>query len=147
MSPQDELIAELNASLRGPRRARNRLLDEIREDLKDAIEAERAAGGSVDSAQAMVAARFGSPAVIADHWNYDQASRQRARRRNTLVLMVAITASGALGITQHASGKSSPTPPPIQCAHANNVAARSSKISPPCQKQLPDRDSTPGPGH
>jgi hypothetical protein len=109
MTPRDELLHELSGTLRGARRARQRLLDEIAEDLEDAIDHERARGMAPDAAEAIVARRFGTPAVVATLWNREQTMRRRAIRRNMLVLMIAVATAGGLGITQHASGKNSLT--------------------------------------
>jgi hypothetical protein len=123
-TPHERLLDEMAATLRGPRRARQRLLDEVSEDLKDAVEAESAAGLSPDAAEALVAARFGSPTAIAGHWNSDQALRRRTIQRNTLLLVTAMAMAGALGITQYASGKNSPTPIPSQCTQPRMVASK-----------------------
>jgi hypothetical protein len=112
------------ATLRGPRRARQRLLDEVTEDLKDAVEAESAAGLSPDAAEALVAARFGNPTAIARHWNSDQALRRRSMQRNALLLMTAMAMAGGLGITQYASGKNSPTPIPTRGCPLKTVPAK-----------------------
>jgi hypothetical protein len=104
-TPYERLLDELSVTLRGPRRARQRLLDEIGEDLKDAVQAECAAGLGPDAAEALVAARFGSPTAIARLWNRNQALRRRAMQRNMLVLLTALAMAGALAITQYASGK------------------------------------------
>jgi hypothetical protein len=128
-TPYERVLDDLAETLRGPRRARQRLLDEIAEDLKDAGVAERAAGLSRDAAEALVAARFGNPTVIADQWNSDQARRRRSIQRNALVLVTAMTMAGGLGITQYASGTNSPTPSPAQCRKPTVVGSRSSTIS------------------
>ena len=117
--PVERVLDELAETLRGPRRSRQRLLDEISEDFTDAIESERTAGLTAHAAEALVAARFGSPAAIATRWNNDQAERRHAMRRNTLTLVLAIAMGGALGITQYASGKNSPTP--SRCPNASGV--------------------------
>jgi hypothetical protein len=122
----ERLLDDLATTLRGPRRARQRLLDEIAEDFKDAVESESAAGLSPDAAEALVAARFGNPTAIASHWNSEQALRRRSMRRNMLVLVTAIAMAGGLGITQYASGNNSPTPTPPQCMELRVVAPKSS---------------------
>ena len=77
---------------------------------EDAVEAESPAGMAPSAAEGHVAARFGNPTAISNRWNSDQALRRCAMQRNTLVLMTAVSMAGALGITQYASGKNSPTP-------------------------------------
>jgi hypothetical protein len=128
-TPYERLLDEMAATLRGPRRARQRLLDEIKEDLKDAVEAERAAGLAPDAAEALVAARFGSPTAIASRWNSDQTLRRRAIQRNAVVLMTALAMAGALGITQYASGKNSPAPLPTRCTQPRPIAAKIPRAS------------------
>jgi hypothetical protein len=125
----ERLLDEMAATLRGPRRARQRLLDEIAEDLKDAVEAESTAGLPRDAAEALVAARFGNPTAIASHWNSDQALRRRSIQRNALVLVTAIAMAGGLGITQYASGKNSLTPTPTQCAQPRIAVSKSATTS------------------
>jgi hypothetical protein len=146
MSPYESVLDELEATLRGPRRSRQRLLDEIRDDLKDAIRFERTAGLTAEAAEARVAARFGSPAAIASRWNSDQALRRQAARRNILMLMIAIATAGALGITQYASGKNSPMP--RGCPKADWVAA-AEQTSADCSNgraaHVGDRPGRPGP--
>ena len=135
MTPYESLLDELATRLRGPRRARQRLLDEIAEDFKDAVEAERASGLAPGKAEALVAARFGDPTAIASRWNTDQTLRRRAIQRNTLVLMTALATAGALGITQYASGKNSPTPHPTRCPQPREIASNV-PLAPDCQKQV-----------
>jgi hypothetical protein len=136
MSPYETLLGELAATLRGPRRSRQRLLDEIREDMRDAIEFETSGGLAPDAAEALVAARFGSPAAIATRWNSDQELRRHATRRNTLVVVLAMAMAGALGITQYAAGTNSPTP--TRCTNTSRVAS-AVKTSDMCQKELEKR--------
>ena len=128
-TPYERLLDEIAATLRGPRWARQRLLDEIAEDLKDAVAAESAAGLSLDAAEAFVAARFGNPTAIARQWNSGQARRRRSIQRNALVLVTAISMAGGLGITQYASGTNSPTPSPAQCMKPRVVGSKSPTIS------------------
>jgi hypothetical protein len=138
----ESLLDDLATTLRGPRRARQRLLDEIAEDLKDAAQAESAAGISKDEAEALVAARFGNPTAIASHWNNDQSLRRRSKQRNTLVLVTAMAMAGGLGITQYAAGKNSPTPIPPQCMQPRVVASKS-----PTAGALLEAGAWTGPNH
>jgi hypothetical protein len=133
-TPYESLLDEMAATLRGPRRARQRLLDEIAEDFKDAVEAERAAGLAPGAAESLVVGRFGDPTAIASRWNTDQTLRRRAIQRNTLVLITALVMAGALGITQYASGKNSPTPLPARCTQPREIASKV-PLAPDCRKQ------------
>jgi hypothetical protein len=119
MTPYERVLHEMAATLRGPRRARQRFLAEIAEDLKDAIEAEKARGMAPDVAEAVVATRFGKPTIVADVWNSDQTVQRRAIRRNMLILMIAIATAGGLAVTQYASGKNSPVP--SRCTRASGL--------------------------
>jgi hypothetical protein len=84
------------------------LLDEIREDLTDAVRAELDAGLDSARAEAAVLARFGDVSTVAARWNSDQAKRSVALRRNVALALAAAVAAGALGVAQLASGKSPP---------------------------------------
>jgi hypothetical protein len=118
VSELDALLDELATALRGPRQARERLVAEVEAHLREAHAAERAAGRDDEQAARAVAARFGDVRQTAAEWNRHQAKRRSAARRNALVVAVAAVAAGALGITQYASGKPRPTPPPCTAQHA-----------------------------
>lgn len=107
-SGKEQLLADLHRALRGPRRARRRLLSEIDEHLTDAIGAELAHGCEPAAAESRVLDRFGNPIAVAAAWNAHHNARRGAIRRNAVVVAIAATAVGALGVTQYASGKSSP---------------------------------------
>jgi hypothetical protein len=107
MTATDQLLSELAATLDGSRSAR-RLLEEIREDIRDAVQAERSRGLETAAAEDFVIIRFGSPLKLATSWNRDHAKRRRAARRNVALVLAAAATAGTLGITQHASGKSPP---------------------------------------
>jgi thiamine biosynthesis lipoprotein ApbE len=109
VTASEQLLAQLAATLRGPRRARRRLLEEIREDLSDAVQAELNASVDAVTAEAVVLARFGDASTVAIRWNSEHAKRIVALRRNLVLVLAAAATAGALGVTQHASGKSSPT--------------------------------------
>jgi hypothetical protein len=113
----DRLVGELSSTLRGPRRARRRLLAEIDAHLRDAVSAEVARGVDEEHAAAQVIERFGDVRETSARWNGDRADRRGAVRRNALVVALAAVAATALGLTQYASGKTSP--PPRQCAPAS----------------------------
>ncbi|HYX88312.1 MAG TPA: hypothetical protein VE753_02995 [Gaiellaceae bacterium] len=57
MTPAGRFLFELPSSLRGPRRARRRLLLEIEHHIVDAVRAESGAGGELVRAEADVLAR------------------------------------------------------------------------------------------
>jgi hypothetical protein len=107
-SGKEQLLAELDRTLRGPRRARRRLLSEIDEHLTDAIGGELAQGVDPAAAEPRILDRFGNPAFVAAAWNADHDARRGAMRRKAVVLAIAVAVAGALGVTQYASGKSSP---------------------------------------
>jgi len=109
----EQAVAAYAAELRGPRRARQRLVDEVEAHLHDAVEAELAAGTGRAVAEEAVLERFGDLHASAQLWNRDRAVRRGASRRNALILACAAVAAAALGVTQHASGKN---PPPRPCA-------------------------------
>jgi hypothetical protein len=107
MTATDQLLSELASTLDGSRNAR-RLLDEIREDICDAVQAERRRGLETAAAEDVVITRFGSPLELAASWNRDHAKRRRAVRRNVALVLIAAATAGTLGVTQYASGKSPP---------------------------------------
>lgn len=107
-SGKEHLLAELARTLRGPRGARRRLLSEIDEHLTDAIGGELAQGFDPVTAETRILDRFGNPASVAAAWNAHQDARRGAMRRKVVVLAIAVAVAGALGVTQYASGKSSP---------------------------------------
>src|SRR5215216_1111243 len=88
MTATDQLLAQLAATLRGSRSARRRLLDELREDLSDAVQTERDSGLDSAAAENLVVARFGSPLALAERWNRDQAGRRVAIRRNVMLVLI-----------------------------------------------------------
>jgi hypothetical protein len=101
----DDYVAELAASLRGPRRQRKRLLDEVAAHIDDAVHAELAFNPSFLEAKRAVLDRLGEPRAIADRWNADHRFRRERRRRRLALAAFAIVAAGALGVTQYAAGK------------------------------------------
>jgi HAAS len=136
MSDLEHAVDSFAAELRGPRRARRRLVDEVAAHLHDSLEEELAAGAPPHLATRAVLDRFGDPRVTAAAWNRDRTARRGAERRNALVLAVAAVAAAALAMTQHASGTNArpaparagtaqlPTPPshqgPSSRRHATN---------------------------
>jgi hypothetical protein len=117
MTAREHLLDQLAATVRGSQRSRRRLLEEIREDLTDAVQTEMDAGLDAATAEAVVVARFGDATTVATRWNRDAAERSAALRRNVVLVLAAAVTAGALGVTQHASGKSSPTQRKA-CTHA-----------------------------
>jgi hypothetical protein len=112
MSPRRQFLLELATSLRGPRRARRRLLLELEHHLADAVSAEALPGGDLGKAESAAVARLGSPETIAVSWNDGQSELRGARRRGYAALALLVALAGALGLAQYASGKSRPRPAP-----------------------------------
>jgi hypothetical protein len=112
MSPRRQFLLELAACLRGPRRARRRLLLEVEQHLADAVRAEALPGGDLGRAESAAVARLGSPETIASSWNDGQSELRGARRRGYAALALLVALAGALGLAQYASGKSRPRPAP-----------------------------------
>jgi hypothetical protein len=129
----DRLVGELSTALRGPRRARRRLLAEIDAHLRDAVSAEIARGADEEHAAAEVIERFGDVRQTAARWNGDRADRRGAARRNALVVALAAVAAAALGLTQYASGKTSPQTRRCAPASLHSGAA----AGPHCPARLP----------
>jgi hypothetical protein len=106
----DLYLRELSTRLPGPRRARKRLLAEIRDHLDDAI----AAGISADMAPAdaeRAAVENLGPAIALTHAWEAHCSPLRAKRRGrTAMLVGALAIASALGVAQHADGRRDPTP-------------------------------------
>jgi hypothetical protein len=126
VTPIEQAVAAYAAELRGPQRARRRLVDEVEAHLHDAVEAELAAGADRATAERAVLERFGDLHASARLWNRDRAVRRGASRRNALLLACAAVTAAALGVAQHASGKN---PPPRPCAAANHAGGCA--VSPP----------------
>lgn len=115
---RDRFVAELAASLRGPRRRRRRLVDEINAHLDDAVHDEVARGSTPLEAETAVLLRLGSASEIAAPWNDDRLLVRGDRRRKILAVALAVLGAGALGVTQYASGKPKPAEPARTCAEA-----------------------------
>jgi hypothetical protein len=112
MSPRREFLLELASSLRGPRRAKRRLLLEVEQHLADAVRAEALPGRDLDKAESAAVARLGPPERIAASWNDGQSELRGARRRGYAALALLVALAGALGLAQYASGKARPRPAP-----------------------------------
>jgi hypothetical protein len=92
---RSEWIGELRASLRGPRLARRRLLEEIEAHLEDAIAAEVAAGAETQEAEANAVGRLGPPGPLVESWNTHALARRWAARARAVAAGVAIAAVAA----------------------------------------------------
>jgi hypothetical protein len=101
----ENFLAELAVSLRGPRRRRRRLVDEMAAHIEDAIRAELATNASRVEAERIVLDRFGCADIIARRWNGDRRVARGRRRRRLAAIALAGVAAGALGVTQYAAGK------------------------------------------
>ena len=130
MSDLGHTVDAFAAELRGPRRARRRLVDEVASHLHDSLEEELAAGTPPDLAARAVLDRFGDPHAPAAAWNRDRTARRGAERRNALVLALAAVAAAALAMTQHASG-----------TNARPAPARAAKAQPPMPPSHPGSSS------
>jgi hypothetical protein len=114
MTPHDQsYLDHLAATLRGPRRSRKRLLEEMSAHLHDLVDAELGRGADPAHAEARAMARLGEADTLAERWNAYQDSRRGSRRRRAAMLALAAVAAGALGITQYAAGR-----PPAGPHHA-----------------------------
>jgi hypothetical protein len=136
MTPAGRFLFELASSLRGPRRARRRLLLEIEHHIVDAVRAESAAGGELVRAEADVLARLGPAESIAARWNESQLQLRGIRRRGYAALAVALALAGALGLTQYASGQASPARSP-RCQAGMRQLARAAVTCAPRFARLP----------
>jgi hypothetical protein len=104
VSSESSWIAESQAALRGPRRARRRLLLELEAHLEDAVAAEVDAGASFAEAEATAVERMGSAAALAAGWNAEASSRRWAARGRVLLVAAAIAAVAApVGLAQRGS--------------------------------------------
>jgi hypothetical protein len=104
VSRESSWLAEAQAALRGPRRARRRLLLELEAHLEDAVAAEVNAGASPSEAEAAAVERMGSPTVLAAGWNADVSSRRWAARGRVLLAAAAVAAVAApVGLAQRGS--------------------------------------------
>jgi hypothetical protein len=113
---KDEFLAGVRASLRGPRRRRERLVEELAAHIDDAMGAELAANPSFVDSERIVLERLGNAGAIADRWNADRRKLRARRHRRLAAATFVLVAAGALGTTQYAAGKSQPPrrDPPAQ---------------------------------
>jgi hypothetical protein len=140
MGARQELLEQVGASLRGSGRSRRRLLAELDEHLRDAVSAELARDVDEGIAERDVLARFGTAAEISARWNADERRRRVARRRHYAALAFAAVAATGLGITQYASGKTSPPPTPCTASESQATASQDSRK---CESTSEMRPITP----
>jgi hypothetical protein len=101
----EDFLAELAVSLRGPRRHRKRLVDEVAAHIEDAIRAELATTAPRVEAERIVLHRLGCADRIARRWNSDRRITRGRRHRRLAAIALAVVVAGALGVTQYAAGK------------------------------------------
>ncbi len=130
MSPGRAFLAELASSLRGPRRARRRLLLELEHHLADAVRAELRLGRDLGTAESEAVARLGPPETIEASWNDGQLELRQVRRRGYTAVALVLALVGALGLAQYASGKAQPRPAP-SCRGAESHATPRAPCAPP----------------
>lgn len=107
--PIDAYLRELNRQLRVPRRARRRILAEVRAHLLDAAEAERSPSAQRNAAAERAVIRFGLVAETAGQFNRLADRRRGVVLRRTLVPWIAAVALTSLATaTVWASGPSPP---------------------------------------
>jgi hypothetical protein len=105
---QREWMGELHGSLRGPRRAKQRLVNELNAHIEDAVAAELANGHTLEQAEAAAFARVGSASELAYRWSADTSARQRAGRVKVLALGLVIAAVVApVGLAQRSGSEPS----------------------------------------
>jgi hypothetical protein len=137
MGARKELLEQVGASLRGSGRRRRRLLAELDEHLRDAVSAEQAQGVDEDTAEREVLGRFGNAAEISARWNAHEHKRRVARRRHYAALAFAAVAATGLGITQYASGKTSPTPTRCRASAAQEAPSQDARKCQPAKETPP----------
>ena len=81
-----DYLAELETLLRGPRRNRRRVLDEIRDGLTETVDARIADGTAPDRAATAAIAEFGDPQTVAGSFSAEMATataRDRSSRKHS----------------------------------------------------------------
>jgi HAAS domain-containing protein len=117
-------LGDARSALRGPRRARRRLLLELEAHLEDAVAAEVDRGASLADAEAAAVERMGSAAAVAAGWNAEASSRRWAARGRVLLAAAAIAAVAApVGLAQR--GSPHRTPPTSCKAHMHTARCAS----------------------
>jgi hypothetical protein len=116
----DRYLRELAARVAGSRRARRRLLTEIRDHLDDAATAHRSAGMQPLQAEQRALELLGRPAELAEAWDA-RRTLLRKRRRGRAAILIATTATASLlAAAQHADGRRDPAPP-TRCSVARGL--------------------------
>jgi len=99
-------IEALGDSLRGPRRARQRLIHELDAHIDDAIAAELANGVAREQAEAAALARLGTATEVGHRWSSDVSARQWTARARVLAFGLVIAAFAApVGLAQRSTQK------------------------------------------
>jgi hypothetical protein len=93
----DACVGELERQLRVPRRARRRILAEVRAHLLDAAEAEQSWATDASSAAERAVLRFGPAAETAGQFN------RRVGRRNALLRRALLPSIAALAVASTAA--------------------------------------------
>ena len=134
MTGRDEVVRALASSLRGPRRARRRLIAEIEEHLTDLAAAETAAGAAAEEAEAAAVRTLGDSTELAGAWNDQHTQhRHRSRRRGASAAIALGLAAAALAWAQHADGgRAQPTPRDRQPITNSDGCVTPSRQAPAC---------------
>jgi hypothetical protein len=117
----DRYLRELTARVAGSRRARERLLTEIRDHLDDAAAAHRNAGMQPRQAEQRALELLGEPVELAEAWDARCALLRRRRRGRAAILIATTAAAALLGAAQHADGHRDP-PASQRCSIARGPA-------------------------
>jgi hypothetical protein len=107
----DAYLDELERQLRVPRRARRRILSEIRAHLLDALEAEQASTAEGSRAAERAVLRFGLAAEVARQFNL------RAGRRHALLRRALVPSIAAFAVASTATATVWAFGPPAQSRH------------------------------
>jgi HAAS domain-containing protein len=119
---RQEWMEELGDSLRGPRRAKQRLIAELDAHVDDAIASELANGYTHDQAEAAALARLGAANDVGRRWSADASARQWAARARIVALGLVIAALGApVALAQRSEHKPRHVPAP---ARAHQITQR-----------------------
>jgi hypothetical protein len=122
----DAYLDELKRELRVPRRARRRILTEVRAHLLDAAEAEQPSTAEGSCAAERAVLRFGPAAETARQFN------RRAGRRNALLRRALVPSIAALAVTSMATATvwaSAPGPAPPRSRQAPDHLAQRHRYS------------------
>jgi hypothetical protein len=133
--PIDAYLDELERQLRVPRRARRRILTEVRAHLLDAAEAEQpATEGSCAAERAVL--RFGPAAETARQFNIRAGRRNALLRRALVPSMAAVAVTSMVTATVWAFGPgpapSRPRQAPAHLPQRQRCAAERERLDAPC---------------